>query len=48
MNVVIFVIEDVRWDSIGAAGNPVVKTPRIDQLARERIRLSSTTSNCST
>ncbi len=49
MNVIILVIDDVRWDSIGAAGNPVVATPRIDQLAREGIRFSEarvTTSVC--
>lgn len=28
MNVVMLVIDDTRWDSIGAAGNPVVRTPR--------------------
>lgn len=38
MNVVVFVIDDIRWDSIGAAGNPVVKTPRLDGLAREGVR----------
>jgi arylsulfatase len=49
MNVVLLVIDDVRWDSIGAAGNTVVKTPRIDQLAREGVRFRQarvTTSIC--
>ncbi len=38
LNVVLFIIDDVRWDSLGAAGNTVVRTPRIDQLARDGIR----------
>ncbi len=37
-NVVLLVIDDVRWDSIGAASNKVVHTPRIDQLAKEGVR----------
>ena len=35
LNVVLLIIDDVRWDSLGAAGNRVVRTPRIDQLAKE-------------
>ncbi len=49
MNMLILVIDDVRWDSIGAAGNPIVRTPRIDQLAREGVRFREarvTTSVC--
>jgi arylsulfatase len=49
LNVVLLVIDDVRWDSIGAAGNKVVHTPRIDQLAREGVRFRQarvTTSIC--
>src|SRR4029453_13444106 len=37
LNVVLFVIDDVRWDSIGAAGNKVVHTPRLDRLASEGV-----------
>jgi arylsulfatase len=51
MNVVILVIDDVRWDSIGAAGNRIVRTPRIDQLASDGIRFTQarvTTSICMT
>jgi arylsulfatase len=40
MNVVVFVIDDTRWDSIGAAGNRIVKTPHIDALAAEGIRFA--------
>jgi arylsulfatase len=49
LNVLLLVIDDIRWDSIGAAGNRVVKTPRIDQLAREGVRFDQarvTTSIC--
>lgn len=49
MNVVLLVIDDVRWDSIGAAGNRIVRTPRIDQLAKEGVRFRQarvTTSIC--
>ena len=30
MNIVVLVIDDTRWDSIGAAGNRIVRTPRLD------------------
>ncbi len=37
-NVVLLIIDDVRWDSIRAAGNKIVHTPRLDQLAKEGVR----------
>ena len=40
MNVVVLVIDDTRWDSIGAAGNRIVRTPRLDALASEGIRFT--------
>ncbi len=49
MNVLLLVIDDTRWDAIGAAGNPVVKTPRLDRLAAEGVRFRQafvTTSIC--
>lgn len=51
MNVVVLVIDDIRWDSIGAAGNPIVRTPRLDALASEGVRFTQarvTTSICMT
>jgi arylsulfatase A-like enzyme len=42
-------IDDARWDSVGVAGNPVVQTPRLDQLAAEGVRFENafvTTSIC--
>lgn len=38
LNVVLIILDDVRWDALGAAGNRVVRTPRIDELAREGVR----------
>lgn len=32
-NVVVVLVDDLRWDEIGAAGHPYVETPHIDQLA---------------
>jgi arylsulfatase A-like enzyme len=51
LNVVVLVIDDTRWDSIGAAGNRIVRTPRLDALAAEGIRFTQarvTTSICMT
>ncbi|MDX1481925.1 MAG: sulfatase-like hydrolase/transferase [Woeseiaceae bacterium] len=32
-NVVVVLVDDLRWDEIGVAGHPYVETPNIDQLA---------------
>jgi arylsulfatase len=48
-NIVVLLADDTRWDALGAAGNPVVQTPRLDQLAREGVRFTHayvTTSVC--
>jgi arylsulfatase len=48
-NIVLLVLDDVRWDSVGAAGNPIVRTPRIDRLAKDGVRFEQarvTTSIC--
>jgi arylsulfatase len=39
-NVVLLIIDDVRWDSIGTAGNKIVHTSRLDQLAKEGVRFA--------
>lgn len=49
LNLVLLILDDVRWDSIGAAGNRVVRTPSIDALALDGVRFSQarvTTSIC--
>jgi len=48
-NIVVLVADDVRWDALGAAGNPTVLTPRLDELARDGVRFTHayvTTSIC--
>jgi N-acetylglucosamine-6-sulfatase len=37
-NVVVILVDDLRWDDIAVAGHPFVKTPTIDRLAREGSR----------
>lgn len=34
-DVVVIVVDDLRWDEFGAAGHPWVETPNMDRLARE-------------
>jgi N-acetylglucosamine-6-sulfatase len=49
-NVVIIITDDQRWDCLGCAGHPHLKTPHLDRLAREGVRFKNafcTTSLCS-
>jgi hypothetical protein len=34
-NIVVVVVDDLRWDEFGAAGHPYLETPNIDRLAAE-------------
>ena len=34
-NVIVIVVDDLRWDEFGAAGHSYLETPNIDKLARE-------------
>ena len=34
-NVVVIVVDDLRWDEFGAAGHPYLQTPNIDRLVAE-------------
>lgn len=34
-NIVVVVVDDLRWDEFGAAGHPWIETPSIDRLAAE-------------
>lgn len=34
-NVIVIVVDDLRWDEFAAAGHPYVETPNIDRLAHE-------------
>jgi len=40
MNVVFLLADDLRWNSLGCMGNPVVITPNIDKLSQEGIRFN--------
>jgi arylsulfatase A-like enzyme len=45
LNIVVLYADDWRHDTLGVAGNPVVRTPQLDQFAREGFRF---TRNCVT
>lgn len=45
MNILLFYADDWRHDTLGAAGNPIVKTPVLDALAEEGMMF---TENCVT
>ena len=45
VNIVVLYADDWRHDTLGVAGNPVVKTPNLDRLAGEGMRF---TQNCVT
>lgn len=40
-NIVLIVVDDLRWDEYGAGGHPYLKTPNIDRLAREGLSFSN-------
>jgi N-acetylglucosamine-6-sulfatase len=49
-NFLVVVVDDLRWDDVGAYGHPFVKTPNIDRIAREGARFENafaTTPLCS-
>lgn len=49
-NIVLIIADDMNWDDSGAYGHPNIKTPNIDQLAKDGMRFSQaflTTSSCS-
>jgi N-acetylglucosamine-6-sulfatase len=49
-NVIVVLVDDLRWDELGAAGHPYVRTPNVDRLAREGARFTNafvTTPLCS-
>jgi len=48
-NIIFLLADDQRWDSIGCMGNPIIKTPNIDNLAKKSILFENafvTTSIC--
>ncbi len=34
-NIVFILVDDLRWDALGVAGHPFIKTPNIDRIAKE-------------
>lgn len=49
-NILFVLCDDLRWDSLGCAGHPYIKTPHIDRLAKEGVFFENafcTTSLCS-
>ena len=49
-NVLVILTDDQRWDALGAAGHPHLKTPHIDRLAKDGVHFRNafcTTSLCS-
>lgn len=49
-NIIFLLTDDHRFDALGAAGNPYIKTPFLDRLAQQGIRFQNaytTTSICS-
>lgn len=41
MNIILLVVDDVRWNSIGCYGNSIVHTPNIDKLAKEGVKFDN-------
>ncbi len=49
-NIILVIVDDLRWDDLGCYGHPFSKTPQIDRLAREGARFTNafiTTPLCS-
>jgi N-acetylglucosamine-6-sulfatase len=34
-NIIVIVVDDLRWDELGLSGHPYLETPNVDRLARE-------------
>ncbi|UCH36633.1 MAG: sulfatase-like hydrolase/transferase [Armatimonadota bacterium] len=39
-NIVVILTDDQRWDAMGCAGNPFVRTPNMDRIAAEGVRFT--------
>jgi N-acetylglucosamine-6-sulfatase len=49
-NIVVVLVDDLRWDELGCTGHPFVQTPNIDRIAAEGVRFRNafcTTPLCS-
>lgn len=45
-NILLILTDQQRWDTIGAAGHPFMKTPNLDRLVREGTRFDAAYSPC--
>jgi arylsulfatase A-like enzyme len=41
-NVIFLLADDLRWDTLGCAGNEIIRTPNIDRLAKEGVSFRNT------
>lgn len=39
-NILLMMVDQMRWDAMGCAGNPHIQTPGLDRLAREGVRFA--------
>ncbi len=39
-NIIVLVVDDLRWDELGITGHPFLETPHIDQLANDGVMFS--------
>ena len=46
VNLLLIMTDQQRWDAMSCAGNPVIKTPHFDQLAKEGVRFTNFYSAC--
>ena len=46
VNLLFIMTDQQRWDAMGCAGNPVIKTPHLDRLAKEGARFTRFYSAC--
>jgi arylsulfatase A-like enzyme len=40
-NIIVIVVDDLRWDELGTAGHPYLETPHVDRLASEGVWFSN-------
>ncbi len=40
-NIVVVLVDDLRWDDLGIEGHPFAETPAIDRMAREGVRFAN-------
>lgn len=45
-NIILITSDQQRWDAMGCAGNPVIRTPGMDALAAEGVHFRQAISNC--